>query len=92
MRDVARLGLLRWVHMGDLHMTTDQESNYRDLLEVIDRINTCRPSPRSARCPGGHHWVDSSVPWQLSLAYRSWERWVPERSLDSPSSPIFSCP
>jgi hypothetical protein len=40
MRDVARLGLLHWVHMGDLHITTDQESNYRDLLEVIDRFWT----------------------------------------------------
>jgi 3',5'-cyclic AMP phosphodiesterase CpdA len=39
MLDVARPGLLRWVHIGDLHMTTDQETNHRDLLEIIGAIN-----------------------------------------------------
>jgi hypothetical protein len=35
MLDVARPGLLRWVHGDDLHMPIDQESNFRDLPEVI---------------------------------------------------------
>jgi hypothetical protein len=36
MLDVARPGLLRWVHWGDLHMPIDQEGHFRDLPEVID--------------------------------------------------------
>ena len=32
-------GITSWVHFGDLHMTTRQEQNYRDLLSLVDEVN-----------------------------------------------------
>ena len=31
---------LTWVHVGDLHITDQDQSNYRDFLSIIDEIST----------------------------------------------------
>jgi 3',5'-cyclic AMP phosphodiesterase CpdA len=36
--DVA--GVVSWVHIGDLHMTSEGEQNDLDLRAIVDRINT----------------------------------------------------
>ena len=30
---------LTWMHMGDLHITTDNQANYRPLEEIIEEAN-----------------------------------------------------
>lgn len=32
-------GIVSWVHIGDLHMTTRKEQNYRDLLSLVEEVN-----------------------------------------------------
>src|SRR5713226_5242839 len=32
-------GITSWVHFGDLHMTTRDEQNYRDLLSLVEEVN-----------------------------------------------------
>jgi len=31
---------LTWAHIGDLHITGEQEPNYRDFQSIIESINT----------------------------------------------------
>jgi 3',5'-cyclic-AMP phosphodiesterase len=33
-------GSLTWAHVGDLHITAEHESNYRDFQSIIDSVNT----------------------------------------------------
>jgi hypothetical protein len=32
--------IVSWVHFGDLHMTTRDQQNYRDLLTLVDEVNS----------------------------------------------------
>jgi Icc protein len=32
-------GVVSWIHIGDLHMTTADQQNYRDLNAIVDQIN-----------------------------------------------------
>jgi Icc protein len=34
-----KTGIVSWVHFGDLHMTTREQQNYRDLLALVDEVN-----------------------------------------------------
>jgi 3',5'-cyclic-AMP phosphodiesterase len=40
MRTRDASGTLIWVHIGDLHITTEEEPNHRDFLSIIETINT----------------------------------------------------
>ncbi len=33
-------GIVSWVHLGDLHMTTEEKENYRHLQRIVSRVNT----------------------------------------------------
>jgi hypothetical protein len=39
-RSLDASAILSWVHFGDLHLTTEHEQNYRDLLALISEANT----------------------------------------------------
>lgn len=40
MKTSVNRGALTWAHVGDLHITGEQEPNYRDFQSIIESINT----------------------------------------------------
>jgi predicted phosphodiesterase len=39
MKGADDAGCLTWAHVGDLHITREEEANYRDFLAIIDSMN-----------------------------------------------------
>ncbi len=77
---------LSWVHFGDLHITDEKGSNYRDFLEIIDVDNT-HLAPHIDFCvlPGDN--ADDGTAAQYALVRRGLDRreqvqWL-ERQLES---------
>jgi hypothetical protein len=55
---------LTWAHVGDLHITGEDDPNYRDFLSIIEAINWCRAA---SQC---HHGGRVSLP--LSRCGLAW--------------------
>jgi Icc protein len=47
-------GIVSWAHVGDLHLTTADQQNRCDLLEIVERINQHYSDLNFVFLPGNH--------------------------------------
>jgi 3',5'-cyclic-AMP phosphodiesterase len=73
MTDVANCDHLTWAHVGDLHITGENEPNYRDFLSIVATINT-HLADHIDFCvlPGDN--ADAGSPSQYALIRRGLDR------------------
>ncbi|HET6266308.1 MAG TPA: metallophosphoesterase, partial [Acidobacteriota bacterium] len=62
-------GIISWVHIGDLHITTEDQQNYKDLRTIVEQINRyLAGNVNFAFLPGDNADDGSEAEYQLIAA------------------------